>query len=219
MCPIETPEGPNIGLIGSLATYARINPFGFIETPYRRVENGRVTDTIEYLTADEEDRHVVAQANAPLDAKGKFSGDLVLCRSKGGEVIEVPPAQVTYMDVSPRQLVSVAAAMIPFLEHDDANRALMGTNMQRQAVPLLKSDCALRRHRAWRPRPRSTPATWSSPATTAWSWRSPPTASSPRPTTAGSRSTSSRSSSAPTRAPATTRSRSSTRATASPPAR
>ena len=139
MCPIETPEGPNIGLIGSLATYARINPFGFIETPYRRVENGRVTDTIEYLTADEEDRHVVAQANAPLDAKSKFSGDLVLCRSKGGEVIEVPPAQVTYMDVSPRQLVSVAAAMIPFLEHDDANRALMGTNMQRQAVPLLKS--------------------------------------------------------------------------------
>ncbi|MPZ73235.1 MAG: DNA-directed RNA polymerase subunit beta, partial [Nitriliruptorales bacterium] len=140
MCPIETPEGPNIGLIGSLATYARINEFGFIETPYRKVVNGKVSDQIDYLTADEEDRQVIAQANAPLDNKFKFVNDLVLCRAKAGEVREVPPAEVDYMDVSPRQIVSVAAAMIPFLEHDDANRALMGTNMQRQAVPLLRSD-------------------------------------------------------------------------------
>ena len=140
MCPIETPEGPNIGLIGSLATYARINEFGFIETPYRRVEKGLVTAQIDYLTADEEDRQVIAQANAILDTKGRFTTDTVLCRAKGGEVREVLPAEVTYMDVSPRQIVSVAAAMIPFLEHDDANRALMGTNMQRQSVPLLRSD-------------------------------------------------------------------------------
>ncbi len=140
MCPIETPEGPNIGLIGSLATYARINEFGFIETPYRKVVKGQVTDQIDYLTADEEDRQVIAQANAPLDNKLKFVNEFVLCRAKGGEVREVTPAEVDYMDVSPRQIVSVAAAMIPFLEHDDANRALMGTNMQRQAVPLLRSD-------------------------------------------------------------------------------
>jgi DNA-directed RNA polymerase subunit beta len=140
MCPIETPEGPNIGLIGSLATYARINEFGFVETPYRRVTDGRVTDQIDYLTADEEDRQIIAQANAPLDDEGNFAGTMVLCRAKDNEVREVMPADVTYMDVSPRQTVSVAAAMIPFLEHDDANRALMGTNMQRQAVPLLKSQ-------------------------------------------------------------------------------
>ena len=140
MCPIETPEGPNIGLIGSLATYARINEFGFVETPYRRVVNGRVTDDIHYLTADEEDRQVIAQANAPLKPNGTYVNPLVLCRARNNEVKEVPPAEVTYMDVSPRQIVSVAAAMIPFLEHDDANRALMGTNMQRQAVPLLRSD-------------------------------------------------------------------------------
>jgi DNA-directed RNA polymerase subunit beta len=143
MCPIETPEGPNIGLIGSLATYARINEFGFVETPYRKVQNGRVTDQIDYLTADEEDRHVIAQANAPLDGRGRFSNPFVLCRAKNGEVREVPPDEVHYMDVSPRQIVSVAAAMIPFLEHDDANRALMGTNMQRQAVPLLRNDSPL----------------------------------------------------------------------------
>jgi DNA-directed RNA polymerase subunit beta len=140
MCPIETPEGPNIGLIGSLATYARINEFGFIETPYRKVVKGQVTDQIDYLTADEEDRQVIAQANAPLDNKMKFVNELVLCRSKGGDVREVTPAEVDYMDVSPRQIVSVTAAMIPFLEHDDANRALMGTNMQAQSVPLLRSD-------------------------------------------------------------------------------
>jgi DNA-directed RNA polymerase subunit beta len=139
MCPIETPEGPNIGLMGSLATYARINEFGFIETPYRLVDGGRVTDQIDYLTADEEDRMVIAQANAVLDDGGRFSSPFVLCRARNGEVREVPPAEVHYMDVSPRQIVSVAAAMIPFLEHDDANRALMGTNMQRQSVPLLRS--------------------------------------------------------------------------------
>ena len=139
MCPIETPEGPNIGLMGYLATYARINEFGFLETPYRRVIGGIVSDQVEYLTADEEDRQIIAQANAPLDDKGRFTGAMVLCRTKGGEVRQVLPGEVTYMDVSPRQIVSVAAAMIPFLEHDDANRALMGTNMQAQAVPLLTS--------------------------------------------------------------------------------
>ncbi|MTV27888.1 DNA-directed RNA polymerase subunit beta [Nitriliruptoraceae bacterium ZYF776] len=140
MCPIETPEGPNIGLIGSLASYARINAYGFIETPYRTVVDGRVSDQTEYLTADEEDRYVVAQANAPLDDDGRFVNDLVLVRAKGGEVREVPPANVDYMDVSPRQTVSISAALIPFLEHDDANRALMGANMQRQAVPLLRAE-------------------------------------------------------------------------------
>ena len=140
MCPIETPEGPNIGLIGSLSVYARVNPFGFIETPYRKVVNGVVTDDIDYLTADEEDRHVVAQANSPTDAKGKFLEERVLVRRKGGEVDYVAATDVDYMDVSPRQMVSVATAMIPFLEHDDANRALMGANMQRQAVPLVRSE-------------------------------------------------------------------------------
>jgi DNA-directed RNA polymerase subunit beta len=140
MCPIETPEGPNIGLIGSLATYARINEFGFVETPYRKVVDGQVTDQIDYLTADEEDRQVIAQANAPLDDDNRFANEFILCRARDNEVREVTPDEVHYMDVSPRQTVSVAAAMIPFLEHDDANRALMGTNMQRQSVPLLRSD-------------------------------------------------------------------------------
>ena len=143
MCPIETPEGPNIGLIGSLSVYARVNPFGFIETPYRKVVDGVVTDEIHYLTADEEDRHVVAQANSPTDAAGKFTEARVLVRRKGGEVENVTPAEVDFMDVSPRQMVSVATAMIPFLEHDDANRALMGANMQRQAVPLVRSEAPL----------------------------------------------------------------------------
>jgi DNA-directed RNA polymerase subunit beta len=143
MCPIETPEGPNIGLIGSLSVYARVNPFGFIETPYRKVENGVVTDQIDYLTADEEDRHVVAQANSPTDDSGRFSEERVLVRRKGGEVEFVSATEVDYMDVSPRQMVSVATAMIPFLEHDDANRALMGANMQRQAVPLVRSEAPL----------------------------------------------------------------------------
>ncbi|TWH01996.1 DNA-directed RNA polymerase subunit beta [Nocardioides sp. J9] len=140
MCPIETPEGPNIGLIGSLASYGRINPFGFVETPYRKVENGQVTDKIDYLTADDEDRYVIAQANAALGADNRFTDERVLVRQRDGEVAEVPADDVDYMDVSPRQMVSVATALIPFLEHDDANRALMGANMQRQAVPLIKSD-------------------------------------------------------------------------------
>ncbi|MBP2322449.1 DNA-directed RNA polymerase subunit beta [Kibdelosporangium banguiense] len=143
MCPIETPEGPNIGLIGSLSSYGRVNPFGFIETPYRKVVDGRVTDQIDYLTADEEDRYVKAQANSPTDADGNFLEDRVLVRRKGGEVEYIDPHGVDYMDVSPRQMVSVATAMIPFLEHDDANRALMGANMQRQAVPLLRSESPL----------------------------------------------------------------------------
>ncbi|HEX3792443.1 MAG TPA: DNA-directed RNA polymerase subunit beta [Pseudonocardiaceae bacterium] len=143
MCPIETPEGPNIGLIGSLSSYARVNPFGFIETPYRKVTDGQVTDQIDYLTADEEDRHVIAQANAVLGEDGFFAEDRVLVRKKGGEVELIPPTEVDYMDVSPRQMVSVATAMIPFLEHDDANRALMGANMQRQAVPLLRAESPL----------------------------------------------------------------------------
>ncbi|TQJ49561.1 DNA-directed RNA polymerase subunit beta [Phycicoccus sp. SLBN-51] len=143
MCPIETPEGPNIGLIGSLASYGRINAFGFIETPYRKVEFGKVTDEVHYLSADEEDRHVIAQANAALSADGTFAEERVLVRTKGGEVDYIPGVDVDYMDVSPRQMVSAATALIPFLEHDDANRALMGSNMQRQAVPLVKSEAPL----------------------------------------------------------------------------
>ena len=144
MCPIETPEGPNIGLIGSLSTYARVNKYGFIETPYRKVdkEKGIVTDDIEYLTADTEDEFVIAQANAPLDEEGHFTTSRVDVRD-GKDIVAVPPSQVDYMDVSPKQVVSVAAALIPFLENDDANRALMGANMQRQAVPLLRTDTPL----------------------------------------------------------------------------
>ena len=159
MCPIETPEGPNIGLIGSLATYARVNPYGFIETPYRRVVDGKVTDDVDYLTADEEENHTIAQANAQFDPKTRQFGSFdekgkfvpaakVLCRTKNsagefGDPAEVAPAQVDYMDVSPRQMTSVATSLIPFLEHDDANRALMGSNMQRQAVPLLRPSAPL----------------------------------------------------------------------------
>jgi DNA-directed RNA polymerase subunit beta len=143
MCPIETPEGPNIGLIGSLSSYARVNAFGFVETPYRKVTDGKVTDQIDYLTADEEDRHVIAQANTPVNDDGSFGTNRVLVRRKGGEVDQIPPDEVDYMDVSARQMVSVATAMIPFLEHDDANRALMGSNMQRQSVPLLRSESPL----------------------------------------------------------------------------
>lgn len=139
ICPVETPEGPNIGLIASLATFARINDFGFIETPYRKVENGRVTNHLEYLTADRDENYVIAQANAVVDDKGHFLTDRVTCRRKG-DFIDAEPKQVDYMDVSPKQLVSVAASLIPFLEHDDANRALMGSNMQRQAVPLLITE-------------------------------------------------------------------------------
>ena len=156
MCPIETPEGPNIGLIGALASYARVNDYGFIETPYRKVVNGRVTEKIVYLAADEEEEHVIAQANAGLDAKGNFLSDRVLVRrgpqgstTRGtgsisygttSEVDFVPPAEVDLMDVSPKQIVSISTALIPFIEHDDANRALMGANMQKQAVPLVRPE-------------------------------------------------------------------------------
>ncbi|RMD95552.1 MAG: DNA-directed RNA polymerase subunit beta [Calditrichaeota bacterium] len=142
LCPIETPEGPNIGLISSLTTYARVNEFGFIETPYRKVTNGKVENTIEFLSADDEDRYVIAQANAPLDEKGRFVRDRVKSRFRGDFPV-VSPEEVDYMDVSPNQIVSAAAALIPFLEHDDANRALMGSNMQRQAVPLLQTEAPL----------------------------------------------------------------------------
>ncbi|MBU1913547.1 MAG: DNA-directed RNA polymerase subunit beta [Candidatus Omnitrophica bacterium] len=142
ICPIETPEGPNIGLISSLSTYARINKLGFIETPYRKVENGKVTNKIEYLTADIEDKYIVAQANAKVDKDGHFTDERVACRYKGDFPL-VQPNKIDYMDVSPKQLVSIAAGLIPFLEHDDANRALMGSNMQRQAVPLLFTESPL----------------------------------------------------------------------------
>jgi len=142
ICPIETPEGPNIGLIASLATFARINEFGFLETPYRKVKDGRVTTEVEYLTADREEQFTVAQANSVMDEKGHFTTDRVVCRQRG-EFVDVEPNHVHYMDVSPKQLVSIAASLIPFLEHDDANRALMGSNMQRQAVPLLVTEAPL----------------------------------------------------------------------------
>lgn len=144
MCPIETPEGPNIGLINSLSSYAKINKFGFIETPYRRVdrETGKVTNQIDYLTADEEDAYVVAQANAKLNDDGTFANENVLARYVE-ENLEVPISRVDYMDVSPKQVVAVATACIPFLENDDSNRALMGANMQRQAVPLVNPQAPL----------------------------------------------------------------------------
>src|SRR5690606_2781291 len=138
ICPIETPEGPNIGLINSLSTYARVNEFGFIETPYRLAKDGRVTDKIEYLTADQEEGKVIAQANAEIDDKGNFIGKVTV--RQDGEFLEVAKDEVHYMDVSPKQVISIAAGMIPFLEHDDANRALMGSNMQRQGVPLLQAE-------------------------------------------------------------------------------
>ncbi len=139
ICPIETPEGPNIGLISSLSTFARINEFGFIETPYLKVANGRVTDEVEYLSGDRDENFYIAQANSPMDAKGNLNGEKISARYRG-DFLEVEPSSIQYMDVSPKQLVSVAAGLIPFLEHDDANRALMGSNMQRQGVPLLVSD-------------------------------------------------------------------------------
>ena len=142
ICPIETPEGPNIGLISSMSTFSRINEFGFIETPYRRVESGRVTTQIDYLTADREENYLVAQANAPIDDEGNFTDEKVSCRYRG-DFLEVEPGKIHYMDISPKQLVSVAAGLIPFLEHDDANRALMGSNMQRQGVPLIRSESPL----------------------------------------------------------------------------
>jgi DNA-directed RNA polymerase subunit beta len=142
ICPIETPEGPNIGLINSMATYARINKYGFIESPYRKVEKGVASDEVIYLSAIEEGKYIIAQSNAPLDAKGRFTQDLISCR-KDADFVMVPPEQIDFVDVSPKQLVSVAASLIPFLENDDANRALMGSNMQRQAVPLIRAEAPL----------------------------------------------------------------------------
>ncbi|MCB4792218.1 MAG: DNA-directed RNA polymerase subunit beta [Elusimicrobia bacterium] len=142
ICPIETPEGPNIGLITSLATFARINEYGLIESPYRKVENSKITDNIEYMTANKEDEYIVAQANSPIDKNGRFMTDLVSARYFDDFPI-VPPSKIDYMDISPMQVISISAALIPFLEHDDANRALMGSNMQRQAVPLLWSEAPL----------------------------------------------------------------------------
>ena len=142
LCPIETPEGPNIGLIASLSTFARVNDFGFIETPYQKVESGKITGKVEYLTADQEDNYIIAQANTPVDKNGKFTEAFIFTRYRGDFPL-VPPAEVTYMDISPMQLVSIAAGLIPFLEHDDANRALMGSNMQRQAVPLMVTEAPI----------------------------------------------------------------------------
>ena len=173
MCPIETPEGPNIGLIGGLSTFARVNEFGFIESPYRKIENGKVTGEIVYMAADEEENYVVAQANTPIDADGTFVDERVLVRRSPQaaslddlrkmleaesffgattDIGYVPPSEVDYMDVSPKQIVSVGTALIPFLEHDDANRALMGANMQKQAVPLVRVGGAVHRHRHRGPR-------------------------------------------------------------------
>ena len=142
ICPIETPEGPNIGLINSLATYAAVNQYGFIESPYRRVVDGKVTDEVVYLSAMEEGRYTIAQANVELDSHGKVKADLTNCR-KSGDFVMARPTDIDFVDVSPKQLVSVAAALIPFLENDDANRALMGSNMQRQAVPLIRAEAPL----------------------------------------------------------------------------
>src|SRR6059036_1406355 len=140
MCPIETPEGPNIGLIGSLSSYAEISEHGFVTTPYRVVKNGKVTDEIVHLDATQEEEQLIAQANTPVDASGKITSSEVVCRTQAGHYVTAAPKEVDLIDVSPEQIWSVATAMIPFLEHDDANRALMGSNMQRQAVPLLKTD-------------------------------------------------------------------------------
>ena len=143
MCPIETPEGPNIGLIGSLSSYAEVSEYGFVTTPYRVVKDGTLTDEIVRLDATEEQERLIAQANEPVDENGKLLGDTILCRTQAGQYVYVEPSDVDLIDVSPEQIWSVATAMIPFLEHDDANRALMGSNMQRQAVPLLKTDAPL----------------------------------------------------------------------------
>src|SRR5438309_2329534 len=140
MCPIETPEGPNIGLIGSLSSYAEISEHGFVTTPYRVVRDGSVTDEILHLDATQEEERIIAQANTPIDESGRLTGEEIVCRTQAGQYVTVAPEQVDLIDVSPEQIWSVATAMIPFLEHDDANRALMGSNMQRQAVPLLVTD-------------------------------------------------------------------------------
>ncbi len=168
MCPIETPEGPNIGLITSLACFARVNDLGFIETPYRVVKNGKVTGELAWLDANREEDAIIAQANAKLNDDGTFVDELVLCR-KRGDLPLTAPDRIDYMDVAPEQLVSIAAALIPFLEHDDANRALMGSNMQRQAVPLLNPQTPLVGTGLEAQGGASTPARSSSPGAAAWS--------------------------------------------------
>jgi DNA-directed RNA polymerase subunit beta len=224
ICPIETPEGPNIGLISSLGIYARINKFGFIETPYRLVKNGKVSDQVEYLSADAEEQYVIAQANAPLKADKTFADEKVTCRYRT-EFCEKPASEVQYMDVAPMQVISIAAGLIPFLEHDDANRALMGANMMRQGVPLLQSErpyvgtglesvaardsrvivCADQPGRS----PTSAPSSsWSRP-TASWRPARPSTRTTPP---RASAATTFRSSAAATRAPASTRSPSSSTA-------
>ena len=181
ICPIETPEGPNIGLINCLATYARVNQYGFIESPYRRVTNAKVTDEVLYLSAMEEGRYTIAQANSELNEDGTFGEDLVSCR-RGGEFMLVGSSEINFIDVSPKQLVSVAAALIPFLENDDANRALMGSNMQRQAVPLIRAEAPRGRHRHGSMRSRVTRVPPSPPSGPAWSIRwTPPVSSSAPP--------------------------------------
>ena len=211
MCPIETPEGPNIGLINSLATFARVNKYGFIETPYRKVVDGQVTDDVQYMSATEEMRHTVAQANAKLDDEGRFVNDLVSTRQSGDYMLQ-SPSTVDLIDVSPKQLVSVAASLIPFLENDDANRALMGSNMQRQAVPLLQAEApfvgtGIEEGRRERPAQRSWPA---APASSIRSTRSASSCAPPRTSSSGTRastSTACASSSARTRTPASTSAR------------
>jgi hypothetical protein len=218
VCPIETPEGPNIGLINSLALYARLNEFGFLETPYRKINGSTLTNQIDFLSAIEEGRYVIAQANAAVDESGKLTGDLVSVRING-ETQLVSPDRVEYIDVAPSQIVSVAASLIPFLEHDDANRALMGSNMQRQAVPAC-----VRRSRwsalASSARARSTRAPWSLPCAAAWwtmsmptGWWCGSTTRKPRPAKSAWTSTTSSSTPAATRTPTSTSAPSSRRAT------
>ena len=206
MCPIETPEGPNIGLISYLSTYARINEYGFIEAPYRRVdkETGRVTNEVVYMTADMEDEYIVAQASEPLDEEMRFVNRRVAARHRD-EILEIDRERIDFMDISPRMVVSVATAMIPFLENDDANRALMGSNMQRQAVPLLRTQSPMWAP-VWSIRRPSTRASACWQSMPAWSARSVPTASRLTRATTASTSIISSNSCAPTRAPASTRS-------------
>jgi DNA-directed RNA polymerase subunit beta len=177
MCPIETPEGPNIGLIGSLSSYAEVSEHGFVTTPYRVVQDGLVTDEIVHLDATQEEERLIAQANHPVGKDNKLQGDEVVCRTLAGQYVTVPPAEVDLVDVSPEQIWSITTAMIPFLEHDDANRALMGSNMQAQAVPLLKTDAPII-GTGWSAARRWTPATCCWPAQRAPSATSTPTRSS-----------------------------------------
>ena len=199
MCPIETPEGPNIGLIGSLSSYAQISEHGFVTSPYRVVKDGKITDEVRHIDATEEQELLIAQPNHPLDKNGKLQGDTVMCRTQAGNYVLAQPKEVDLIDVSPEQIWSVATAMIPFLEHDDANRALMGSNMQRQAVPLLETEAPLI-GTGMSIAPRSIPATLFSPIVPELWSTSTQTASPSKLRAASATSTSSRSSCAQTRA-------------------